>query len=56
MTLAEIKAFLKVGQKRRISEKLEDLTLTAIASQSDSRGIKKTSKELERLIDKIDSN
>lgn len=53
MTLFEIKEYLRIGHKKKLQEQLENLHLQAISAQADSKGLKKTSKELEKMIDSI---
>lgn len=56
MTLKEIKSFLKAGQKHKILNKLEDLSLNALSAQGDSRGIKKASRDMEKLLDQLNKD
>ena len=54
-TLKELKLYLRAGQKRKIRDKLEDLTLNAISSQADQKGIKRATKDMEKLLDKLEN-
>ena len=53
--MKELKLYLRAGQKRKIRDKLEDLTLNAISSQADQKGIKRATKDMEKLLDKLEN-
>lgn len=53
MTLSEIKAFIKVSSKQKITEQIQFIIGTAIGAQSDKKGLKKVVKDLEKNLEDI---
>ena len=56
MTIDQMQLYLKAYTKKNLMQQINQVTLDAIASQGDNKAISKSIKNLQKIIDQLESS